>query len=349
MRFAQLPDLGREKFPSEWATVTGAAFPTLRMSMAVHRQSSRFGTVGDLAIVGLTTISFAVLAVRFEFSEGFARWARPLERYQLDELPAILLVLALGMAWFAWRRAADARGELKQRLAAEERLSTMLAENRRLERASANLQEDERRKFARELHDELGQNLNAIKLDAVCIRNAGAADPAGAELACSIIDLVDRVQHTVRDMVRRLRPAGLDELGLTAALEDCIDGWRRRLPATEFELAVPRDAADWGETLNIAVYRVVQEALTNVARHAQASRVAVRLAHERGGTAGTEAIVLQVSDDGIGAGPAERPKGLGLVGMRERVESLGGSFEAATPADGGFRIVARLPVVAARA
>jgi len=314
----------------------------------MRRQSSRFGALRDLAIVGLATISFAVLAVRFDLGEAFARWTGPFERYQLDELPGILLLLALGMAWFAWRRAVETRGELGQRLAAEARLTSMLDENRRLELKNAKLEEDERRKLARELHDELGQNLNAIKLDAVCIRDADA-DPASAQRASSIIGLVDRVQQTVREMTRRLRPAGLDELGLTAALEDCIDGWRRRLPATEFELAVPGNAADWGETLNMTVYRVVQEALTNVARHARASRVAVRLAHEPGGSAAAEAIVVQVSDDGIGAGPGERPKGLGLVGMRERVESLGGTFEAASPADGGFRIVARLPVMAGAA
>jgi len=299
----------------------------------------------DIGIVALATLAFAALSVRLDLGEAIARWTRPLERYQVDELPGILLIMALGLTWLALRRAREARAELHRRLAIEAELSLMLAENRRLERTNVRLQEDERRKLARELHDELGQNLNAIKLDAVCIRGATADPEAVRVSAAAIIDLVDRVQVTVRDMVRKLRPPGLDELGLTAAFEDCIDGWRRRLPATRFELSVPAGATDWGETVNMVLYRLVQEGLTNVARHARASRVEVRLREERA----SESLELQICDDGVGAAPGRARTGVGLAGMRERVESLGGVFEALTPAHGGFRIVARLPVAAAAA
>jgi signal transduction histidine kinase len=230
-------------------------------------------------------------------------------------------------------------------LSIETELSLMLSENRRLERANVRLQEDERRKLARELHDELGQNLNAIKLDAVGIRDA-VSDPAAVRVgAAAIIDLVDSVQMTVRDMVRKLRPPGLDELGLTAAFEDCIDGWRRRLPSTRFELTVPGGLPDWGEAVNMVLYRLVQEGLTNVARHAHASRVDVQLHEERA----TASLVLEIDDNGVGATPGRARDGVGLAGMRERVESLGGVFEASSPASGGFRILARLPVAAATA
>ncbi|HTS22334.1 MAG TPA: histidine kinase [Casimicrobiaceae bacterium] len=305
----------------------------------------------DLAIVVAATLTFAIVSVRLDLGEAFARWARPLERYQLDELPGILLFLAVGLAWLAWRRASEARVELRRRLAIEAELAAMLTENRRLERANVRLVEDERRRLARELHDELGQNLNAIKLDAVCVRELAGAEPAAARSsAASIIDLVDRVQRTVGDMVRRLRPTGLDELGLAAALEDCVDGWRRRMPETRFELAVPTQPSDWGEPVNIALYRLVQEALTNVARHARARRVAVQLTSEEGGDAPqVQTLVLQITDDGVGAAGAAAGQGLGLVGMRERVESLGGVFDASSPAQGGFRIVARLPVAGALA
>jgi signal transduction histidine kinase len=95
----------------------------------------------------------------------------------------------------------------------------------------------------------------------------------------------------------------------------------------------------------MVLYRVVQEGLTNVARHARARRVDVRLSEEPA----TESLVLQISDDGVGAAPGRARAGVGLSGMRERVESLGGVFEATTPPHGGFRIVARLPIATASA
>jgi signal transduction histidine kinase len=335
----KIPDTGRQS-----ACAQGSVLPTMTEPAPKEARARR-----DLALVAGITLAFAIASVSLDLGEAIARWTRPLERYQLDELPGILLVLAIGLAWLAWRRAAEARAELQRRRVIEGELAAMLAENRRLERANVRLVEDERRRLARELHDELGQNLNAIKLDAVCIRDMGGSDAATARSSAgSIIDLVDRVQRTVGDMVRRLRPTGLDELGLAAALEDCVDGWRRRMPGTHFELAVPAQAADWGESVNIVVYRLVQEALTNVARHACARRVAVQLSSEAANDA-TQTLVLQVVDDGIGAAPAQAGHGLGLAGMRERVESLGGVFDASSPAQGGFRIVARLPVAAALA
>jgi two-component system sensor histidine kinase UhpB len=153
------------------------------------------------------------------------------------------------------------------------------------------------------------------------------------------------VQNTVREAVRKLRPPGLDELGLPAALENCIDGWRKRLPSVSFELDAPAECPGWGEAVNITLYRIVQEGLTNVAKHAQARHVRISLEQPRVRDR-LGPVLLRVSDDGIGAS-ATNKDGLGLVGMRERIESLGGQLDTSTQAGErgeGFCLIATLPV-----
>ncbi len=140
-------------------------------------------------------------------------------------------VLALCFVWISWRRYRQALAQLEARRAAEQRLAAALAENRELAHQHLHVQESERKHLARELHDELGQYLNAIKLDAVAIReSAGPGDSPASLAAARTIKAVDHVHAVVNNIIRRLRPAGLDELGLVAALENCVDHWRQRLP-----------------------------------------------------------------------------------------------------------------------
>jgi len=296
----------------------------------------------DLGLVLIATGVFAFASVHFELGEALSAWTSSREQYQLDELPGVLLVLALGLAWFAWRRSAQARAELQRRRKTEKELIAALGENRRLARINARIQEDERRSLARELHDELGQYLNAVKIDAVDLRDASRAlDAEAAARAAAIVGLVDRLQVTVRDILRRLRPPGLDELGLEAAIENCVDGWRQRFPSVRYELEVARDLPRLDDDVNMTVYRLVQEGLTNVAKHAQPSRVSVRLEQPAPGSA---SIVVRISDDGGGARATLPGSGVGLTGMRERVEALGGRFEAGNTHPAGFGIVATIPV-----
>jgi signal transduction histidine kinase len=224
---------------------------------------------------------------------------------------------------------------------------------------SVQRQEAQSRQLARELHDELGQMLYAIKLDALAA--AGARQRAAARAHLDAIGAhVDQLQTVVRAMLQRLRPVGLDELGLTAALEACVQGWRMRLPHVHLTLALDdgHDGLDGlDEATNITLYRVIQESLTNCARHARATRIDIGIAaHAPSGATGGGGLVLTVQDDGIGsAGDPAVPAGhagFGLLGMRERVEALGGAFSAgssAAPARGpGFRVEACLPYVKRR-
>jgi signal transduction histidine kinase len=307
--------------------------------MNAHGRADRSTATRDLIAIVVATLLFGAASVWFDLGDRLLSLVQPNEHYEIDELPGLLVFIALAIALFAWRRMKEARLELVRRRETERELTAALDANRRLARENVRIQEDERRSLARELHDEFGQYLNAIKVDAVSIRDDARSARDGA---VSIIGITDHVQSVMRETIAKLRPAGLDELGLTAALEHCIDGWRKRLPAVEFTFVPPYAGVHWDEAVNIALYRVVQEALTNVAKHADATHVDIRLEAPVAGAA-ADKIRLIVRDDGEARSAASAGSGLGIVGMRERVESLGGRLDAAVEPRGGFRLVAVLP------
>lgn len=294
------------------------------------------------AVAGVTVLAF-VLSAHFQLTEALYAMTRHWEYFQVDELPVGMFVLSLGLIWLSWKRYRDANRELEARRIAEAKLGAVLSENRRLARENLRIQEVERKHLARELHDELGQYLNAIKLDAVSIRDGGAVVVGSAEYASqSIIRAVDHVHRAVSGMIGRLRPVGLDELGLVAAIEHCVDEWRQRLPGTRFTLSAGGTFDDLSEPLTLTVYRLIQEGLTNISKHAHATEARVALERIRVTGAGGE-LRLSVADDGCGMDLGSHHSRFGLSGMRERVEMSGGTFELASAPGGGLRFSVRLP------
>jgi signal transduction histidine kinase len=198
--------------------------------------------------------------------------------------------------------------------------------NAQLEQLTSQLlraQEDERRRIARELHDEAGQVLTAVKIE---------LDLEGRREAS---DMVARAMTQLRDLSNLLRPVALDELGLIPALRGMVEDFGARTQVrAELECSPPRDLPPEHE---VVIYRVVQEALTNVARHAEARSVRVRLAQENG------CVRVSVEDDGRGSAGDPAPR-LGLMGMRERVTALGGDLLIRALPGEGFRLEAEIPV-----
>jgi PAS domain S-box-containing protein len=227
-------------------------------------------------------------------------------------------------------------------------LAGLLEENRRLSQRSMQVQEEERRNLARELHDEMGQSLNAIKVDAVTIRDHGAATADIRRSAQAIVEVSSQVYDLVRSLTQRLRPVALDELGLRSAVEYGIEQWRRRHPAVQCRFEAVGDLDDLGEQVNITLYRLVQECLTNVVKHAEASRVSVRLARRGNPANGDDELHFSFEDDGRGFDTTWRKQGLGLAGLRERVEALAGHFELVSAPGTGVRIKAIIPAKGAR-
>ncbi len=300
----------------------------------------------DALLVASSAVVAGFVSVYFNLSERIQAWTAPWEGLQLDELPQVLLVLATALAWFAWRRNSEARRQLVQRRAAEVALDAALTDNRRLSQQHVAVQESDRKRLARELHDELGQYLNVIKLDAVTIqRDHAPTGPTARERAVAIVDNCDHIHRALTAIVRELRPVGLDELGLPAAVEHCIAAWRKRLPSTRIELATIGAFSSIGEMTGLTAYRVIQEAMTNAAKHACARTITVRLEQRPGPVEGMGTVSITVTDDGVGVGAASGTAGagLGLIGMRERVSALAGTLEVTASPGRGFTLEARIP------
>jgi PAS domain S-box-containing protein len=218
-------------------------------------------------------------------------------------------------------------------------LGNALEENRRLSQRSMQVQEEERRNLARELHDELGQSLNAIKVDAVTIRDSSGNAAEVERGAKSIIEVSGQVYDVVRSLMQRLRPVALDELGLRSAVEYGIEQWQRRHPAVRCSFALEGELDDLSEQVNITLYRLAQECLTNVAKHGQATQLSIALMRES-----PREVTFSCEDNGQGFDTSLRRQGLGLVGLRERVEALGGHFDLHSAPGRGTRVRASIPV-----
>lgn len=220
-----------------------------------------------------------------------------------------------------------------------ETLERARAENQRLHRHALRVQETERAHLARELHDELGQNLTAIRADAAGILAYADQLPGPAqESARAIVEVAGQVYDQSRAMMRRLRPPGLDELGLTAALEENLAGWRRQQPGIHHRLDVDPTLERLEAEFAIHVFRIVQESLTNIHRHAHATLVTIDLSMTG------ETVQVRVVDNGRGFDPESTPPGLGLSGMRERAELLGGRLTVISEPASGTRLQAMLPL-----
>jgi signal transduction histidine kinase len=228
-----------------------------------------------------------------------------------------------------------------------ESLGNALAERHELTRRLIALQDDERLHLARELHDEFGQSLAAIRALAASIRQSAAQDCPGLLPECdSIARTAADMSETLRGALFRLRPPDVDELGLAASLEGLIAGWNGRSRGRpRFEIGFSGTLARLPASIGGNLYRIVQEAITNAAKHAGATRVALCLrVHEAGN--GPQEIELAIDDDGRPGDPAVK-SGMGLLGMRERVAALSGrlSFEARPGGGSALRVVIPAPPV----
>jgi signal transduction histidine kinase len=204
------------------------------------------------------------------------------------------------------------------------------------------LQERERTRIARELHDDLGQSLTALKMDVVGFLGAHPERPETAPLRERIVRILDSTVTAVQRISAELRPSALDDLGLAAALESEARVFEERT-GIECELSLDTDAEDLDGERAAAVYRIVQEALTNVARHSDASRVEIRLRQR------PSELLLEVRDDGRGMTGEEMDAAasLGLIGMRERAAVVGGTLELDGVRGRGTIVTLRVPHPAA--
>ena len=209
---------------------------------------------------------------------------------------------------------------------------------RRLSTSVVEAREEERRRIARELHDELGQRLTALKMELSALP-AVSGQAARQERVDGLMTMLDDTLASVRRISSDLRPMMLDDLGLNAAIEWLARDTARRM-GIEVTVHLNENDAPVDDRVATAVFRMVQEALTNVARHARATDVTVALRQHDG------ELELVVEDNGTGypEGAMQRDGSFGLLGMRERAAILGGQFEFGNAPGGGARLTVRLPL-----
>ncbi|WP_435627187.1 histidine kinase [Candidatus Ferrigenium straubiae] len=238
--------------------------------------------------------------------------------------------------------------DISRRKQAERELLESREQLRELLSYSQTVREEERTRIARELHDELGQMLTGVKLDAMWLtKHLPREQPGMAEKVASMSKLIDETLDAMRRVAADLRPMMLDDLGLAAALEWLVEDFGERTN-TNIRLEIDteqrdgncRDAGSLGAEVSTAAFRIVQESLTNAARHAQAEEVLISLGCYDG------KLLLMVADNGKGMGLAGEKGGnsLGIIGMRERAHSLGGNFHLFSTPGGGTTVLTIIPV-----
>ncbi|MEQ1620070.1 MAG: ATP-binding protein [Methylococcales bacterium] len=219
-------------------------------------------------------------------------------------------------------------------------LDLIQEENRALTQHSLEIQEDERQHLSQELHDELGQSITAIKVMAVTASHQKADINLTTE---GIVDICDHVMKVVRSMMHQLHPLVLTELGLKATMEDLLNHWTARNPELSLTIDCPDEVDHLEHKITIQVFRIVQECLTNIVRHAQAKHALIKLTIKHDANL-QKTLFLEVNDDGKGCAHGKIKSGFGLLGMRERVKSLGGQFTIQTSPEQGMKILASIPL-----
>jgi two-component system sensor histidine kinase UhpB len=207
--------------------------------------------------------------------------------------------------------------------------------NRRLTQQIIRLQEDERQSLARDIHDEIGQYLTAIHVDACAILN-GRKLSSAKESALAISMVTRQMMDVVHQIIQRLRPRVLDELGLGLALIELVHHWRQRCRNTMIVCHIDKNLGILDELVSITAYRVVQECLTNIAKHANAGYVSVKVKQDE------QFIHLYIEDDGVGFSQTVSTQGFGLAGMIERVQGLLGEINIQSSINQGVKVTVKL-------
>lgn len=220
----------------------------------------------------------------------------------------------------------------------------LLHENRRLMKELFHIQEKERRLIARELHDELGQWLTVIRVENEVILNNTSSGSIAAISARAVNECTQKMNEIIHEILHQLRPVLLDTVGLTDALSELKRQWCVHHPQIILELKLNGELDKLSESINIAVYRIVQEGLTNIYNHAEATWAQISLSRKNGTEPADDCLLLTIEDNGKGYNTHQQFRGLGLLGMRERVIAMRGTLSVRSAYNEGTEINIKLPI-----
>ena len=223
-------------------------------------------------------------------------------------------------------------------------LRLSIEQNHQLSRKLIRIQEEERKSLARDLHDEFGQSLTAIHTDAAVLKALANKDyPKIKPSVNAISDLSKHLMNLVGGMLNRLKLGVLNELGLEEGLKDLLNTWQLRHPKINLHYQISLKALPKiNETVSVTSYRIIQECLTNISRHAKAKNVEIRVTCIKKNRSSTM-IDIEVIDDGVGFNKSHRD-GFGLTGMRERINAINGKINIVSEINHGVKFNIQLPI-----
>jgi signal transduction histidine kinase len=312
------------------------AYGSIVVTLNNHIQTARAWN-NLQAVIGVLFASILAVCLLVYFTIN--RMLQPAQRIitDLEEMRNGQLDIRLpSFAIKEWQRTSDA---INQLASSQEEI---IANNKQLALKLMNIQQEEHRYIARELHDEFGQCLAGINAITASIhQTAKTQHPELAAEVKTISPITHHMMDVLRNLLTRLRPVDVDDLGLNASLEKLITSWNNRSSGkTKYQLTLNGDTNTFPEPLPVNIYRIVQECLTNIAKHAGASTASVRLSHQK-----NQNIELEITDDGIAkTNDFDNAIGVGLLGIRERVAALGGELSLMSNETGGLTISITIPV-----
>lgn len=312
-------------------TITSSAEGSIRESWSGFRQLMIIG-IGFFVLLNLLVYGLLSHALR-----PVRHILRAIQRMEQGDLTARLPNFSVPEF--------DKIGHSLNQMAVSLDAERQLEENRQLTQLIQQHIEDERRSLARELHDELGQYVTAIKTFAVAIVNKSKTQAPEIEASAqTIVAAANHIYDGMHNIIRQLRPAALDNMGLVETLRDMIAGYQAQHPQLQITLQVEGNIPSMGESVNINLYRIVQEAINNAVKHAKANAIHVRLGLS------ADQLLLTIADDGVGMPNTEvdQTQHFGLLGVRERVQALRGQFNieqnSASATQTGTALSIQLPV-----
>jgi len=299
----------------------------------------------DALLLTLIIVLTYTFIISIDLAETVTAKFAQYENLQLDELPFLLLLMAFGLTWFTYRRVRERDQEIVLRMQAEDKIMRLLTENKALTQHLIKVQEAERQQLAIDLHDDIGQYLLAIRLDAsalnLSINNAPISTTVNLH-ARRILSNAQHIQEMTRTLMRRLRPAPTDTKGLFDSIQQLTHEWHQQHPHIELDSNIDRLSVVFTQQMSITIYRLIQETLTNISKYANATSVWITLTLQR--NEAKRYIHLEIKDNGNGYA-SDTAQGMGMIGMRERVTSLMGEFNITSHVNHGVTVVAKIPLM----
>ncbi|MDO8825908.1 histidine kinase [Methylophaga sp.] len=314
------------------AITYGNILVSLNVETEIARAWSNLRAVFGILSVSIFAVALLVFMTIHQLLRPAQLIVRGLEKMHQGELQTRIPSFDIR----EWRRTSEAINALA---ASQQHI---MAENRQLALKLINAQEEEHRYISRELHDEFGQCLAGINALTTSISQTARKDcPSILTETEGISHITEHMMSALRGLLTRLRPADVDELGLTRSLEKLIKSWNQRTGGeTQFNLQIGDGVDALPEPLPVNLYRIVQESLTNIAKHADASEANIKLMFSN-----HNHLILEVEDNGKAKRDSlNQHMGVGLLGISERVNALGGKITMDTHNEGGLKLLIDLPV-----